>query len=131
VSLSCSVASGAAPLVAINGTEGRIIVAQNGEDFSHKTIEVIPDREYRGEFKAKTGQDKLSIECQPNVRGTSPHLDNFLDSIGTRQKPNLDADLGYKVMAAIRMGVDAYRKQTTIHWDPRGRKASIRPVHRG
>jgi predicted dehydrogenase len=126
--LSCSVASGAAPLVAINGTEGRVIIAQNGEDFSHSAIEVIPDREYRKEFKAKTGEETLSVKCNPNARGSSPHMENFLDSVRSRQAPNLDADLGYRVMAAIRMGVDAYRQQTTMHWDARRERASTRAV---
>jgi predicted dehydrogenase len=130
VNLSCSVASGAAPLVAINGTEGRILVAQNGEDFSHKAIEILPDREYRKEFKAKTGEEKLLIECKPNLRGAHPHLDNFLDCVRSRQEPNLGAELGYQVMAAIRMGVDAYRQQTTIHWDARRERASTRMVAR-
>lgn len=123
VNLSCSVASGAAPLVAINGTEGRIIVARNGEDFSHAFIEILPDREYRKEFKEKTGEEKLSVECKPNLRGAHPHMENFLDSVRSRQQPNLDADLGYRVMAAIRMGVDAYRRQTTIHWDNQKQRA--------
>ncbi len=123
VNLSCSVASGAAPLVAINGTEGRIIVAQNGEDFSHTFIEVLPDREYRKEFKAKTGQEKLAIECRPNLRGGHPHMDNFLDAVRSRRQPNLDADLGYRVMAAIRMGVDAWRRQTTMQWDGQKQRA--------
>ena len=65
VNLSCSVAAGAPPLVAVNGTEGRIILAQSGEDFSHSAIEVVPDREYRKEFKAKTGVEKLLLECKP------------------------------------------------------------------
>lgn len=123
VNLSCSVASGASPLLAINGTEGRIIVAQKGEDFSHKTIEIVPDNEYRKEFKAKTGEDKLLIECQPNLRGAHPHMDNFMDCVRSRKEPNLNAELGYKVMAAIRMGVDAYRHQTTIKWDARRERA--------
>jgi predicted dehydrogenase len=123
VNLSCSVASGASPLLAVNGTEGRIIIAQKGEDFSHKMIEVLPDREYRQEFKAKTGEEKLVIECQPNLRGGHPHMDNFLDCVRSRKEPNLGAELGYKVMAAIRMGVDAYRQQTTIKWDARRERA--------
>jgi predicted dehydrogenase len=126
VNLSCSVASGAAPLVAVNGTLGRIIIAQNGEDFSHATIEVLPDREYRKEFKEKTGQEKLSIECKPNVRGSHPHMENFLESVRSRREPNLGAELGYKVMTAIRMGVDAYRKQTMIHWDGQRQRAIAR-----
>lgn len=125
VNLSCSVASGASPLLAINGTEGRIIIAQKGEDFSHTAIEVLPDREYRQEFKAKTGEEKLVIECQPNVRGGHPHMDNFFECVRSRQEPNLGAELGYKVMAAIRMGVDAYRQQTTIKWDARKERAMV------
>lgn len=128
VQLSCSVASGAAPLVAINGTEGRIIIARNGEDFSHNAVEVIPDREYRKEFKAKTGDEKLSVECKPNVRGSHPHMENFLDVMRSRQEPNLSAELGYRVMAAIRMGVDAYRQQTTMHWDARRERASTKAI---
>ncbi len=125
VNLSCSVASGASPLLAVNGTEGRIILAQKGEDFTHTFIEVLPDREYRKEFKAKTGEEKLTIECKPNLRGDHPHMDNFLDCVRSRQEPNLGAELGYKVMAAIRMGVDAYRQQTTIRWDARKEKALV------
>lgn len=124
VQLSCSVASGAAPLVAINGTEGRVIIARNGEDFSHNSIEIIPDREYRKEFKSKTGEEKLNIECRPNVRGSHPHMENFLDAMRSRQEPNLGAELGYRVMAAIRMGVDAYRRQRTVRWDE-GRQRAI------
>jgi predicted dehydrogenase len=125
VNLSCSVASGASPLLAVNGTEGRIVIAQKGEDFSHKMIEILPDREYRQEFKAKTGEEKLIIECTPNVRGGHPHMENFLDCVRSRQEPNLGAELGYKVMAAIRMGVDAYRQQTTIRWDVRKERAVV------
>ncbi|MGE0129116.1 MAG: Gfo/Idh/MocA family protein [Blastocatellales bacterium] len=128
VQLSCSVASGAAPLVAINGTEGRVVIARNGEDFSHSAIEIIPDREYRKEFKAKTGDEKLSVECKPNVRGSHPHMENFLDAMRSRQEPNLGAELGYRVMAAIRMGVDAYRQQTTMHWDARRERASTKAI---
>ena len=126
VNLSCSVAAGAPPLVAVNGTEGRIILAQSGENFSHSAIEVLPDNEYRKEFKARTGVEKLLLECKPNLRGTHRHMDNFLDAVRNRQQPNLNAELGYKVMAAIRMGVDAYRQQTTMQWDGRRERATAR-----
>jgi predicted dehydrogenase len=119
VNLSCSVAAGAPPLVAVNGTEGRVILAQSGENFSHSAIEVLPDNEYRKEFKAKTGVEKLLLECKPNLRGAAPHMDNFVDAVRSRQQPNLNAELGYKVMAAIRMGVDAYRQQAIMQWDGR------------
>ena len=59
------------------------------------------------------------------VRGGHPHMDNFLDCVRSRQEPNLGAELGYKVMAAIRMGVDAYRQQTTIRWDVLRARAGV------
>ena len=46
------------------------------------------------------------------------HLDNFFDCMRTRQKPNLDADFGYKAMVAIGLGVDAYREQKQMLFDP-------------
>jgi hypothetical protein len=126
VNLSCSVAAGAPPLLAINGTEGRIILANQGENFAHSSIEVIPDGEYRAEFKAKTGVERLSIPCEPSIRKTYPHMDNFLDAVRSRQQPNLHAELGYKVMVAIRMGVDAYRQETAVRWDAQKQRIATR-----
>jgi hypothetical protein len=40
----------------------------------------------------------------------------------TRQKPNLDADLGYKAMAAIAGGVTAYRKGKVVGFDTKSEK---------
>ncbi len=126
VNLSCSVAAGAPPMLAINGTEGRIILANQGENFGHAAIEVIPDNEYRAEFKAKTGVERLSIPCEPSVRKAYPHMDNFLDAVRSRQQPNLHAELGYKVMVAIRMGVDAYRQETAVRWDAQKQRIATR-----
>ena len=68
------------------------------------------------------------VECAPNAKGTHPHMENFLDAMRSRQEPNLGAELGYKVMAAIRMGVDAYRRQTTVHWDARRERSLTRVI---
>ena len=40
----------------------------------------------------------------------------------TRQKPNLDADLGYRAMAAIGGGVTAYRKGKVVGFDTKSEK---------
>jgi predicted dehydrogenase len=128
IQLACSVASGlAAPLV-IHGSEGTIKIAEDSESLDNTAIEVIPDRPYLEEFKKKTGQEKLAIEVKPSPRGSHPHMDNFLDAVRSRQEPNLPADLGYKAMAAIRMGVDAYRRQDMVFFDARTEKASTRAI---
>lgn len=129
IQLACSVASGlGAPLV-IHGSEGTIYLAEDSERLSNTTIRVTPDRPYAEDFKKKTGKDTLEIEVKVNQgRGAHPHMENFLDSVRSRQEPNFPADLGYKAMAAIRMGVDAYRQNEVLFFDPRREKATSRPI---
>ena len=55
-------------------------------------------------------------------------MDNFLEAVRSRQEPNFPADLGYKAMAAIRMGVDAYRQNDVLFFDAQREKASSRPI---
>jgi predicted dehydrogenase len=128
IQLACSVASGiGAPLV-IHGSEGTIKLAEDSERLDNTSIEITPDRPYLEDFKKKTGQEKLVIEVKTSTRGSHPHMENFLDAVRSRQEPNFPADLGYKAMAAIRMGVDAYRGQDVVFFDPRTEKASTRAI---
>ena len=83
---------------------------------------VIPDRDYRDDFVKKTGKEELRIEVRPFVRGEHPHMDNFLEAVRARTRPNLDAELGYKAMAAIGMGVTAYREDKVMRMDPKTQK---------
>ena len=39
-------------------------------------------------------------------------------SVRTRNKPHLDADTAYKIMVAIRLGVESYRKEKVMRFDP-------------
>ncbi len=120
--LACSVASGkGAPLV-FHGSEGSILVAEDSESFANTEIVVVPDRDYKDDFVKKTGREELRIEVKPFVRGEHPHMDNFLEAVRTRQKPNLDADLGYKAMAAIDGGVTSYRKGRIVGFDAKSGK---------
>jgi hypothetical protein len=54
---------------------------------------------------------------QPFVRGQHPHMDNFLACVRSREEPNLSAELGFKAMAAIGMGVQAYREGKVMQFD--------------
>ena len=98
------------------------MVAEDSESFQNTEMVVIPDRDYKEDFVKKTGAEELRIAVQPFVRGEHPHMDNFLESMRTRQKPNLDADLGYRAMAAIAGGVTAYRKGKVVGFDTKAEK---------
>jgi len=128
VQLACSVASGVGAPLVIHGSEATIMVAEDSERLSNTSIQIIPDRPFAEEFKKKTGQEKLEIEVKPQARMSHPHMENFVAAARSREEPNFPADLGYKAMAAIRMGVDAYRQHEVLHFDPRREKVSSRPV---
>ena len=126
--LACSVASGVGAPLVIHGTEATLFVGQNSESLTNTAMEVVPDQEYREEFKKKTGADVMKIDVQPFPRGSHPHMDNFLDCVRSRQEPNLPARLGYQAMAAIAMGVQAYRDSEVLFFDRRREKITNKPV---
>jgi hypothetical protein len=45
-------------------------------------------------------------------------MDNFMDCIRTRKTPHCDAELGYRTMTAIALGVLAYRRNRVMLFDP-------------
>jgi predicted dehydrogenase len=126
--LACSVASGAGAPLVIHGSQATLFIGQNSENLVNTQMEVVPDAEYRDEFVKKTGGDTLKIEVQPVARGAHPHMDNFLECVRSRQEPNLPAKLGYQAMAAIGMGVQAYRQHEVLFFDRRREKVSNKPI---
>jgi predicted dehydrogenase len=126
--LACSVASGVGAPLVIHGTQATLFVGQNSENLSNTQMEIVPDQEYRDEFTKKTGSGTLQVEVQPFARGSHPHMDNFLDCVRSRQEPNLPAHLGYQAMAAIAMGVQAYRQHEVLFFDRRREKVGTKPT---
>jgi predicted dehydrogenase len=126
--LACSVGSGVGAPLIVHGSQATIFIAQNSESLTNTQIEIVPDQEYREEFTKKTGAETLKIDVQPVPRGGHPHMDNFLACVRSRQEPNLPARLGYQAMAAIGMGVLAYRQSEVLFFDRRKEKVTNRPV---
>ncbi len=126
--LACSVGSGVGAPLVVHGSEATLFIAQDSEALANRQMEVVPDAEYREEFKKKTGAETLKIDVQPVERGTHPHMDNFLECVRSRQQPNLPAQLGYEAMAAIGMGVQAYRQNEVLFFDRNRLKVTTKPV---
>ena len=126
--LACSVASGVGAPLVIHGSQATLFIGQNSESLTNAQMEIVPDQEYRDEFAKKTGGETLKIDVQPFARGSHPHMDNFLDCVRSRQEPNLPARLGYQAMAAIAMGVQAYRQHEVLFFDRRREKISNKAV---
>jgi len=65
-----------------------------------------------GEFKDK--RQEIQVAREPR----SGHMDNFLECVRSRKQPHLDAEAGCRVMVAIALGVDSYRKERVMKFDP-------------
>jgi len=44
-------------------------------------------------------------------------MGNFIDSVRGTDKPNCNVELGCATMTAIKMGVEAYRREKVLLWD--------------
>ena len=90
------------------------------------TPEIFPELRRRNQ-----GQPPL----EPKVLPTPPikkwavdigacriHTETFFECVRSRKAPNLDAETGYMVMTAIRLGVDSYREGRQKLFDPKTQK---------
>lgn len=81
-------------------------------------ILVTPEAQFRKKFTDATGQSELKITVEEqNV--SELHMHDFLSSVRSRRRPVFDADFGYRVMTAIRLGVDSYRQNRLMAFDPK------------
>ncbi len=126
--LACSVGSGVGAPLVVHGSRATLFISQNSESLTNTQMEVVPDQEYKEEFVKKAGAESLNVEVQPVARGSHPHMDNFLECVRSRQEPNLPAQLGYQAMAAIGMGVQAYRRHEVLFFDRRREKVTNKPA---
>jgi uncharacterized protein (DUF111 family) len=116
-----------APLV-VHGSKATLIVGQNSESLNNTQMDLLPDQEYKDEFVKKTGVEAMKIAVKPVPSGAHPHMDNFLECVRSRQEPNLPAQLGYQAMAAIAMGVQAYREHQVLFFDRRRQKVTDKAI---
>ncbi len=96
---------------AIYGHQGTIT-------FARGAVVVTPEVLTPGSFDQRPEPAPKVYEV-PQPRSThGAHTDNFFECMRSRKQPNLNAQLGYQIMAAIRLGVDAYREGRTKLFDP-------------
>ncbi len=110
----------------IRGHEGTIVMVEHGM-FEGRTdsITVTAERVFREEFTKKWGSEKIVIPVEN--KGPNAHMQNFLDSIRSREKPTLDATTGYKALVTIQMAVDSYREGRVLYFDEEKHKVTAKP----
>jgi predicted dehydrogenase len=68
----------------------------------------------------KVSEDKRAerrFTVEP-VEQVPAHVDNLMSSMRSRKPPVLNADFGYQIMTAIKLGVDSYREGRQKLFDP-------------
>ena len=74
----------------------------------------------KGEEKPDPAPGKASFTLHTSPR--RDHMGNFIDSVRGLDKPNCNVELGCATMAAIKMGVEAYRREKVMLWDAKAEK---------
>jgi predicted dehydrogenase len=121
ISLSGSMANAAGGTyhgAAIYGHEGTI-------KFEGASLVVTPEKL----DKARAPQPKVYEYPEADGRARHfAHASNFFDCMRSRKAPNLPAELGYQIMAAIGLGVESYRQRRAVLFDQRtGRRTDELP----
>jgi predicted dehydrogenase len=95
--------------------------------FERGRVIVTPENPGAGSFDKRSEVTPKVYEVQEHANTHDPHFTNFFECMRTRKQPNLNGDLGYRIMTAIRLGTDAYREGRTRIFD----KAPTRPTWEG
>lgn len=107
------------PATMLRGTKATMILSDEWEGPKSRRrdfAEILPGQPYVGEFRNKWGDERLVLPGFGN-EGDRKHIDNFLDCVRSRQCPNCDADVGYKVMTSIGLSVKSYRGGKMFYFD--------------
>ena len=105
----------------IRGQKGTITMVDHGRfegETDHITVEAEPI--YEAEFVDKFGYRAVEIPVADTP--TDVHMQNFLDCVKSREKPNLDANTGYHAQVVITMGVQSFREGKVLFWDPKAER---------
>jgi predicted dehydrogenase len=109
---------------AIYGHKGTII-------FERGQIHVVPEVLGRETETRRREPPEPKIYELPPVRqlrdARSPHTDNFFSCVRSRKEPNMPAELGYRVLVAINLGVQAYREGRSRLFDPKTQRLVNKP----
>ena len=73
-----------------------------------------PEKPFEKPYAERKSKGLFDIPANPNRPN---HMSNFLECVRSRKNPHCNEDVGYTVMAAIGLGVEAYRRNRTMRFD--------------
>ncbi|MFN7936658.1 MAG: Gfo/Idh/MocA family oxidoreductase [Bryobacteraceae bacterium] len=103
---------------AIYGHKGTLVVNGNEVLVYPETFPELVSRAQRGQpIQAEPRSFRLPA-LGPQRDARTPHTTNFFACVRSRRQPNAPAEIGHKMIVAIKLGVFAYREGKTKCFDP-------------
>jgi Oxidoreductase family, C-terminal alpha/beta domain len=101
--------------VQFHGELGVLVVDRAGWEVYPETDRIDkPNRVYK-----TAGVPRRSV-ANPDYHLT--HVQNFIECMGSRKRPNSDVEIGHNSMIACHLGNMAQRRDRMIHWDVENEK---------
>jgi predicted dehydrogenase len=107
------------PRTVIRGTKATINLSDEWEgppSRQYDYADIVPESPYAEEFAKKYQQSEMRIDGVGN-EGDLKHVDNFFDCVRSRQQPNCNTDIGFKVLVATDLSVRSYRNGKMYYFD--------------
>jgi predicted dehydrogenase len=107
------------PMMMIRGTKATIHLSDEWEgppSRQYDYADIFPESPFVEEFNKKYGNDQVRVDGVGN-EGDLKHVDNFFDCVRSRQLPNCNVDIGYKVSVACDLSVRSYRTGKVYYFD--------------
>jgi len=107
------------PMMMIRGTKATIHLSDEWEgppSRQYDYADIFPESPFAEEFNKKYGNDQVRVDGVGN-EGDLKHVDNFFDCVRSRQLPNCNVDIGYKVSVACDLSVRSYRTGKVYYFD--------------
>jgi predicted dehydrogenase len=107
------------PRMMIRGTKATIHLSDEWEgppSRQYDYADIFPESPFVEEFNKKYGNDQVRVDGVGN-EGDLKHVDNFFDCVRSRQLPNCNVDIGYKVSVACDLSVRSYRAGKVYYFD--------------
>lgn len=115
---------------AIFGHKGALVVERNQVLLYPETFPELLPREQRARPPRPEPKVFELPPAGPQRDARTPHTTNFFSCARSRKQPNAPAELGYKIITAIKLGVLAYREGKTKFFDASAQRVVEKPAPR-
>ena len=95
----------------VGGTKGTLVRHQDG------AVRYVPERRTTAAGDEGARSRSSRSETATDAEETQAHLQNFLNCVRSRAKPNCPFEIGFRSAIACQMAIASYRQGRTVRWD--------------